>query len=159
MEKFTADMKAKAKELNQRLFRFEMTHPGKTKGDSVALRLPDDTASDEIWSWLKRTYGRLKGLPADPPMPWDMSGWSDEQILARGNELARNLYGLLGYTVKEGYRFDQATHSQEQMCWEMAVHVFTEFLGTELDAVAVQVADEAGELDEEDEPPKRRRRR
>lgn len=36
------------------------------------------------------------------------------------NILANLFYNLMGYTVKNGYRFDKATHPQEKMCWIFA---------------------------------------
>lgn len=38
---------------------------------------------------------------------------TDQQIVDQTNELARQLYALRGYTVRESYRFDKATHPHE----------------------------------------------
>lgn len=46
-----------------------------------------------------------------------MSGRTDREIVDQTNALARALYRLRGYTVPEGYRFDQAKHPHEQECW------------------------------------------
>lgn len=45
---------------------------------------------------------------------------SDEEIVSETNQLARALYGLRGYEVKAGYRFDRATHPHEREAWEGA---------------------------------------
>lgn len=44
-----------------------------------------------------------------------------KEILDQTNELARRLYGMQGYKVPEGYRFDRAKHPHERACWAMAV--------------------------------------
>ena len=40
-----------------------------------------------------------------------------QQIIDQTNSLARELYFLRGYTVREGYRFDRATHPHEREAW------------------------------------------
>jgi hypothetical protein len=45
---------------------------------------------------------------------------TDQQIVDQTNELARQLYALRGYTVREGYRFDEATHPHEVEAWQGA---------------------------------------
>lgn len=45
---------------------------------------------------------------------------TDQQIVDQTNELARQLYALRGYTVREGYRFDKATHPHEVEAWQGA---------------------------------------
>lgn len=45
---------------------------------------------------------------------------TDQQIVDQTNELARHLYALRGYTVREGYRFDKATHPHEVEAWQGA---------------------------------------
>ncbi|PAW76794.1 MAG: hypothetical protein B9S32_13735 [Verrucomicrobia bacterium Tous-C9LFEB] len=47
---------------------------------------------------------------------------SDSDIVDQTNALAREFYRLMGYVVRDGYRFDQAHHPQEKMCWAMACH-------------------------------------
>jgi hypothetical protein len=42
---------------------------------------------------------------------------SDQQIIDQTNALARTLYALRGYTVREGYSFDRATHPHEVEAW------------------------------------------
>jgi hypothetical protein len=49
---------------------------------------------------------------------------TDEQIVQTANVLAREFYALMGNKVPKGYRFDQAKHPQEQLCWQMAVRAF-----------------------------------
>ena len=45
---------------------------------------------------------------------------TDLQVVMDCNELAREFYQLHGYVVPEGYRFDQASHPQEQLMWRLA---------------------------------------
>jgi alpha-D-ribose 1-methylphosphonate 5-phosphate C-P lyase len=45
---------------------------------------------------------------------------TDQQIVDQTNQLARRLYALRGYTVREGYRFDEATHPHEVEAWQGA---------------------------------------
>ncbi|MBV8248474.1 MAG: hypothetical protein JO200_08475 [Comamonas sp.] len=45
---------------------------------------------------------------------------TEKQIVDQTNELARKLYAIRGYTAREGYRFDQATHPHEVEAWEGA---------------------------------------
>ena len=45
---------------------------------------------------------------------------TDQQIVDQTNVLARTLYGLRGYRVGEGYRFDRATHPHEREAWAAA---------------------------------------
>jgi hypothetical protein len=46
--------------------------------------------------------------------------WTPEKVVRVANSLARKFYRIQGYTVRQGYRFDQATHPQERGCWQMA---------------------------------------
>lgn len=43
-----------------------------------------------------------------------------QEILDQTNTLARRLYALRGYEVREGYRFDRATHPHEAAAWRGA---------------------------------------
>jgi hypothetical protein len=45
---------------------------------------------------------------------------TDQEIVDQTNELARRLYAIRGYEVKEFYRFDKATHPQEIEAWQGA---------------------------------------
>lgn len=45
---------------------------------------------------------------------------TDRQIIDQTNDLARLIYLIRGYSVREGYRFDQATHPHEVEAWEAA---------------------------------------
>ncbi|MGX0940270.1 hypothetical protein ACUXQ2_006369 [Cupriavidus metallidurans] len=45
---------------------------------------------------------------------------TDKQVVEQTNELARQLYELLGYHVRQGYRFDKATHPHEVEAWRGA---------------------------------------
>lgn len=45
---------------------------------------------------------------------------SDQEIIDQTNALARTIYALRGYTVREGYRFDRATHPHEVEAWRGA---------------------------------------
>lgn len=47
---------------------------------------------------------------------------SSQQIVDQTNELARKFYKMhdRGGVVEKGYRFDEATHPTENLCWLMA---------------------------------------
>lgn len=66
------------------------------------------------------------------------------QIVADANALARVFYCLLGYQVKDGYRFDQATHPQEEAMWRMAVVAYENIEGTDVEDALSEVLEEAG---------------
>lgn len=58
---------------------------------------------------------------------------TEQQIVDDANKLARELYGLMGYTVPEGYRFDRAHHPHEQSCWRMACVAYEMIEGTDVE--------------------------
>ena len=72
-----------------------------------------------------------------------------EEIVNQTNELAREFYHLMGYTVRDGYRFDKVHHPQERMCWVMACHAQLELTETDVNEVLDEwecdcaIADEA----------------
>lgn len=45
---------------------------------------------------------------------------TDQEIIDQTNVLARSLYAIRGYAVREGYRFDSATHPHEVEAWRGA---------------------------------------
>lgn len=51
-------------------------------------------------------------------------------IVENANALARSFYKMLGNDVPEGYRFDEAHHPQERLCWHMACEAFEQIEGT-----------------------------
>jgi hypothetical protein len=61
---------------------------------------------------------------------------TDEEIIAEANALARDFYGLMGYVIRKGYRFDRATHPQERLCWQMAAVAFERLRQTDIAGVA-----------------------
>lgn len=58
---------------------------------------------------------------------------TDTQLVADANDLARMIYSLQGYQVPTGYRFDQATHPQEVVCWHMAIVAYEHINGTDIE--------------------------
>lgn len=58
---------------------------------------------------------------------------SDQEIVDACNELARLFYKINGYVVKEGYRFDLASHPQEKCMWYMAVVAYDHIEGTDVE--------------------------
>ena len=63
---------------------------------------------------------RTHEQPDIPEMIANLNGLdrpSDQHLV---NKLARLLYGINGYHVRRGYRFDQATHPQETAAFEQA---------------------------------------
>jgi hypothetical protein len=75
---------------------------------------------------------------------------SNAPLVARCNELARELYGILGYKVSEGYGFHVATHPQERMVWRMAVVAFELLDATDMDDVTTEYMEEPDERKEGD---------
>lgn len=45
---------------------------------------------------------------------------TEREIIDQTNALARRLYEIRGYEIREGYRFDLATHPHEVEAWEGA---------------------------------------
>jgi hypothetical protein len=66
---------------------------------------------------------------------------TDRGIIERANELARDFYAMMGYRQPLGYRFDQATHPQERLCWEMVRLAYEVLKKTNLDDVLVSLED------------------
>lgn len=56
---------------------------------------------------------------------------TERLIVENANALARSFYKSMGYEVPEGYRFDQARHPQERMCWQMSCYAFEMIEGTD----------------------------
>ena len=56
---------------------------------------------------------------------------SERAIVTKANELARRFYKAMGYEVPEGYRFDEARHPQERLCWLMSCDAFEMIEGTD----------------------------
>lgn len=79
-----------------------------------------------------------KSLPAQ-----EQSTRTAQEIVDDANALARIFYGLLGYQVEAGYRFDQATHPQETAMWSMAVIAYENIEGTDVEDALNQIEDEA----------------
>jgi hypothetical protein len=57
----------------------------------------------------------------------------DQQLVDECNELARKFYLAHGNQVDEGYRFDRATHPQEQSMWNLAVIAYDFIDGTDIE--------------------------
>lgn len=66
------------------------------------------------------TAAALLALSMRTGRPLHEAQRTDQQIIDQTNALARTLYALHGYTVPEGYRFDQSTHPHEQQAWQGA---------------------------------------
>ena len=75
-------------------------------------------------------------------MSIEFEQWDDEQIVAKANDLAREFYYRMGYQVKEGYRFDRATHPQEVMCWEFAAIAFERLRDTDIDNALAEIGED-----------------
>lgn len=73
---------------------------------------------------------------------FDWSHKSDEEIVAAGLELARRIYGSMGYQVPVGYKFYDATHPQERGMWNIAVMAFEELTGTDLQDALANIEDQ-----------------
>lgn len=64
---------------------------------------------------------------------------SPQEIIDDCNALARLFYKAHGYQVDEGYRFDTATHPQEQGMWNLAVIAYDFIQGMEIDQVLMEL--------------------
>jgi hypothetical protein len=64
---------------------------------------------------------------------------TDEQIVAKCNELARLFYKQQGYQTKKGYRFDRATHPQERGMWHLAAMAYYFISGTDPDEALAEL--------------------
>lgn len=69
----------------------------------------------------------------DDPRPDAEPLRTSREIVDDANALARVFYGMLGYQVEPGYRFDQATHPQEVAMWGMAVVAYENIEGTDVE--------------------------
>lgn len=67
---------------------------------------------------------------------------TDRAIVDQTNKLARQFYSRLGYTVPEGYRFDEAKHPTEQACWTMACDAQIELTETDPEDALSAIDDE-----------------
>src|SRR5690606_4445861 len=87
--------------------------------DRLVLEALVATASDA----LKKIDLIGLGAPIYSPNDKDLARRalrSDQEIIDQTNALARTLYALRGYSVREGYRFDCATHPHEVEAWRGA---------------------------------------
>ena len=57
---------------------------------------------------------------------------TDQEIINEALDLAREFYRLMGYVQADGYKFYEATHPQEIMCWNMAIVAFDIIGATDL---------------------------
>lgn len=70
---------------------------------------------------------------------------SEQKIVKEANELAAEFYKIRGYVVREGYRFDRATHPQERECWQMAAVAYERLAATDIDDAVTGCEDEEDE--------------
>lgn len=84
--------------------------------------------------WTQEDFAEaLQVMLASP----DGSAKSNREVVDDANDLARRFYKMHGYQVSEGYRFDEATHPQEQAMWDMAVQAYKFILDLDVeDALA-----------------------
>lgn len=57
---------------------------------------------------------------------------TDDEVVEECNRLAKDLYAMMGYTVRAGYKMYEATHPQEVMSWNMAAHAYEVIAGTDV---------------------------
>lgn len=58
---------------------------------------------------------------------------TDQQVVNRANQLAREFYTQSGCNAKVGFRFDLSCHPQEQLMWRYACVAFEMLLNTDPD--------------------------
>ncbi|MGL5726565.1 MAG: hypothetical protein ACRCYD_01765 [Plesiomonas sp.] len=63
------------------------------------------------------------------------------EIVDDCNKLARKFYRMQGYVVGDDFKFYEATHPAEVMCWEMAKEAYSQIQGTEIDQVIDDLED------------------
>lgn len=49
---------------------------------------------------------------------------TEQEIVDTANDLARTYYHMMGYIVTHDFKFYNAIHPQEKLCWDMAVCAF-----------------------------------
>ena len=62
-------------------------------------------------------------------------------IVSSANDLARSFYRLMSCVVAEGYRFDNARHPQEKLCWRMACEAYEFIDGTSPEDALTEIED------------------
>lgn len=55
------------------------------------------------------------------------------QIVDTTNDLARTFYAMHGCVVKDGYKFYNARHPKEILCWKMAAEAMEHIGHTEIE--------------------------
>lgn len=69
--------------------------------------------------------------------PFDLSRLTDEEIIRRAQELAREIHRAKGYEVPDGFRFYETDNPRAVEAWNLAVLAFEQLTGTDLtDALA-----------------------
>lgn len=61
-------------------------------------------------------------------------------------EVARELYGFLGYESKPGFKFWESRHPQEKMVWAMACAMMERFTYTDVDDAFTELECDEGEV-------------
>ena len=57
---------------------------------------------------------------------------TDQQILAECNELADMFYQMQGYISRPRFKFYEATHPAEVLCWDFACYAYDHIEGTDV---------------------------
>jgi hypothetical protein len=94
---------------------------------------------------LEAAYGEVE---ADWAGQQEEAGEEDATtIVSRCNDLAGIFYRIHGYRVEAGYRFDRASHPQEQSMWNLAATAYEHITGLDVGDVLSELAadeDEGG---------------
>lgn len=86
-----------------------------------------------------------RNAPETPPPKTsepDLLNQTDQQIVTRGLELAREFYQAHGYQAPEGYKFYESPHPQERAMWDLAVIAFEFLEHTDLDDALTNFLDD-----------------
>lgn len=68
---------------------------------------------------------------------------TDQEIVERTNQLAREFYAQHGYNARLGFRFDLSAHPQERTMWRCACAVMQMLLDTDPDDALTNLEDDA----------------
>ena len=65
---------------------------------------------------------------------------TEQEIIDQTNALAREFYAIMGFHVREGYRFDQAMRGRARDMWQMACLAQDRLTDTDVDNALAEVS-------------------
>lgn len=70
---------------------------------------------------------------------------SNQELVDAAIELAGEFYCLMGYTHREGFKYYNSQHPQEQMVWKMACAAFLNLRGSDVEDALSDIEDESND--------------